>query len=131
MTTDNLPNEFMTSAEAARFLVLDIERVVYLAGIGKIPGAYKVGPTDKLAEWRFDVEKLKAYKKMREERKAELAGMMTAAEAAKFLRMNEEVIRRLTREGKIKAHKDDDGPRAEWRYAKEDLMKYLVPRFKE
>lgn len=123
--TDNSPKELWTSAEAAEYIGMDQDRLVNLARIGKVPGAWK-GKSDKRADWRFDVEKIKAYKRMRDERAAKLQNMMTVAEAALFIRYSPETIRRLTRQGKIKACKDDDGPKAEWRYAKEDLLAYFA-----
>jgi excisionase family DNA binding protein len=126
MNQPTLPDEFWTSLQAARYLGIKSSRIIHLARIDKIPGAWKVGD-NKGAEWRFEPEKIRQYKQMREKRKADLEGTMTVAEVAKYLLVNPETIRRLTREGKISAHKDDDGPKAEWRYREEDLLTYLKP----
>jgi len=67
---------------------------------------------------------------MCDERAAIVAGMMNIHEAANYLLYTEEAVRRLTRQGKIKAIKDNDGPKAEWRYDKADLTQFLVDRSK-
>ncbi len=120
------PEQFWTTAETARYLEISVAHLIALAKIGKVPGAWKAGKSDRRADWRFDSRKIKTYKQMRDERKAQLSNMLTVEQAAEFMRFNLETVRRLTRQGKIKAYKDDDGPRAEWRYAKEDLLAYFA-----
>ena len=104
-------------------------RLLLLAGKGLIPGSYKAGP-GLHADWRFDADKIRAFKLKRDERAEKVAGMMNVLEAADFLKYTEESVRRLTRQGRIKAIKDSDGPKAEWRYAKVDLTQFLVDRSK-
>jgi excisionase family DNA binding protein len=127
MDDNNLPDELWTSAEAASYLGMRLKRLISLAGQGRVPGSYKIGP-GLHADWRFDADKIRAFKQMREERAARIATMMNIKDAAKFLKCNLETLRRLTREGQIQGIKDDDGSRAEWRFAKTDLVRFLVSR---
>ena len=128
MTTD-VPNELWTSLETAKYLGIKQNRLISLASKGFIPGSYKAGPGPH-ADWRFDADKILAFKLVRDERSEKIAGMLNIQDAANFLRYNKEAVRRLTRLGRIKAIKDGDGPKAEWRYAKADLVQFLVSRSK-
>jgi hypothetical protein len=104
-----------------------LKRLISLAGQGRVPGSYKIGP-GLHADWRFDADKIRSFKQVRVDRAARIAAMMNVKDGAKFLKCNMETLRRLTREGQIQGIKDDDGSRAEWRYAKADLVQFLVSR---
>jgi hypothetical protein len=124
-----LPSELWTSAETAKYLGFKQNRLILLAGKGLVPGSYKAGP-GLHADWRFDADKIRTYKLMCDERAEKVAGMLNIHEAASFLKYNKEAVRRLTRLGRIKAIKDGDGPKAEWRFTKTDLVQFLVTRTK-
>jgi hypothetical protein len=124
-----LPNELWTSAETAKYLGLTQTRLLLLAGKGLIPGSYKAGPGQH-ASWRFDADKIRTFKLLRDEHARKVTGMMNIHEAAEFLKYTKEAVRRQTRLGRIKAIKDGDSSKAEWRYAKADLTQFLINRSK-
>jgi len=63
-----LPKELWISAETAKYLGIKQNRLISLANKGLVPGSYKAG-LGQHADWRFDADKIRAFKLKRDERR--------------------------------------------------------------
>ena len=127
MTDDILPHELWTSKQVAKFLGLRLKDVQKLMEKGRLPGGFKIGFGSQ-GEWRFDAGAIRKAKQEYDENEAMCAKMWSIAQVAGYLQMNQESIRRLARQGKLRGIKMHNGyyPQAEWRFDPIEIRNFLV-----